>query len=345
MLDGPASEENARLLRIYRTALITREVDESLWRLSRMGRVSFVLTARGHEIAQAASAAAMRIGTDSAWLYYRDMAVAVALGVTPYEIFLGAMARAEDPHSGGRQLTGHFSSSALRIGSVSSEIAAHIPHAVGAAYAGLIAGAGAVAMCWFGDGAASEGMTHEAMNFAAIHNLPVVFLCENNRLAISVPLELQMAIASVAERGPAYGFPGRSIDGTDAAAVFETTAEMVHRARSGQGPSLIELRVPRITPHSSQDDDDYRSAPVRQLARDADPLPRLRARLIEVNALTEDADRALRHSIATRVESDQERAWSRPQPAPSRARRWLFAGDSAHETDPASPRWETVFAP
>ena len=110
------------LARVYDVALVTRAVDERLWILTRQGRAGFVLTARGHEIAQIASAVAMRVGVDSAWLYYRDLGVGLALGVTPYELFLGALARADDPHSGGRQLTAHLSSPELRIGSVSSEV-------------------------------------------------------------------------------------------------------------------------------------------------------------------------------------------------------------------------------
>ena len=109
------------LLRIYHLVVTARAVDEQLWLLSRQGRANFVLTSRGHEVAQVASALALRpgpAGRDSAWLYYRDLAAALALGVTPYEVFLGALARADDPHSGGRQLTMHFSNPRLRIGSV-----------------------------------------------------------------------------------------------------------------------------------------------------------------------------------------------------------------------------------
>ena len=137
-------------------SLVTRAVDERLWIQSRQGRAGFVLTGRGHEIAQVASAAALQQGHDSAWPYYRDLGVGLALGVTPYEVFLGALARADDPHTGGRQLTAHFSSPSLRIGSISSEVAAHIPHAVGAAYAARVRGEDTVAVCWFGDGAASR---------------------------------------------------------------------------------------------------------------------------------------------------------------------------------------------
>src|SRR5919199_1940367 len=131
------------LLRVYRLVVTARAVDEQLWLLSRQGRANFVLTSRGHEVAQVASALALRpgpVGQDSAWLYYRDLAAALALGVTPYEVFLGALARADDPHSGGRQLTMHFSSPRLRIGSVTSVVAGHVPHAVGAAYAARVQG-------------------------------------------------------------------------------------------------------------------------------------------------------------------------------------------------------------
>ena len=318
------------LLRIYRVAVLTRAVDQQLWLLSRQGRAGFVLTARGHEVAQIASAAAMRRGQDSAWLYYRDMGVGLALGVTPYEILLGALARGADPHSGGRQLTTHLSSPALRIGSVSSAIAAHVPHAVGAAYAARLRGEESVAMCWFGDGATSEGATHEAMNLAAIHRLPVVFLCENNGLAISVPQRLQMPVERVSERAAAYAMPGESVDGTDAEAVYRAARAAVERARGGGGPSLVEMRVPRITPHSSQDDDAYRTDEERAAAAAADPLPRLRETLVERGMLAVDEDERMVREAREQVVADEDLALAMPEPAPERARCWLFAGDPPH---------------
>ncbi|HVS42925.1 MAG TPA: thiamine pyrophosphate-dependent dehydrogenase E1 component subunit alpha [Candidatus Dormibacteraeota bacterium] len=318
------------LVRIYRIAVLTRAVDHQLWLLSRQGRAGFVLTARGHEVAQIASAAAMRRGHDSAWCYYRDMGVGMALGVTPYEILLGGLARGADPHSGGRQLTMHLSSPALRIGSISSAIAAHIPHAVGAAYAARVRGEDSVALCWFGDGAASEGATHEAMNLAGVHRLPVVFLCENNGLAISVPLALQMPVERVSDRAAAYAMPGESVDGTDAEAVFTATRRAVERARAGGGPSLLELRVPRITPHSSQDDDAYRTDEQRAAAAAADPLPRLRETLIERGLLAIDEDERMVREAREQVVADEDLALAMPEPTPERARRWLVAGDPPH---------------
>src|SRR5919202_3343840 len=194
------TDEHELLRRIYQVALTARAVDERLWILARQGRVKFVLTARGHEVAQVACGLSLRPGHDSAWLYYRDLALGLALGVTPYEVLLGALARASDPHSGGRQLTAHFSSPRLGIGSVSSVVGGHATHAVGAAYAARVLGQDAVALCSFGDGAASAGAMHEAMNLAGVQRLGVVFVCQNNGYAISVPQQLQMPIDSVARR-------------------------------------------------------------------------------------------------------------------------------------------------
>ena len=318
------------LIRIHRLALLTRAVDERLWLLSRQGRAGFVLTARGHEIAQIASAVTLRVGIDSAWPYYRDLGVALALGVEPYEIFLGALAKATDPHSGGRQLTSHFSSKPLRIGSISSEVGGHLPHSVGAAYASRVLGEDAVAMCWFGDGASSEGATHEAMNMAAVASLPVVFICENNGFAISVPTSKQMA-APVATRAAGYGMPGVTIDGTDVEAVHAASASAVARARANGGPSLIELTVPRLVPHSSQDDEKYRSDADRASAAKLDPLPRLEARLLADGIRDQRALDADRQAVADLVHDDLQRALSEPDPEPERARRWLY-GDVSNRS-------------
>jgi len=326
------------LLRVYRVALATRAVDERLWILARQGRAGFVLTARGHEIAQVATVTAMRRGVDSAWPYYRDLGVGLALGVTPYELFLGALGRAADPHSGGRQLTAHLSDPRLRIGSVSSAVAAHVPHAVGAAYAARVRGEESVALCWFGDGATSEGATHEAMNLAAVHRLAVVFVCEDNGYAISVPRDEQMAVSSLTQRAAGYGIAGAEADGTDASAVAEAAAVAVARARGGGGPTLLHLRVPRMTPHSSQDDDRYRSDAQRAAARAADPLVRLRRTLLEDGALDEASDAALASAVRAAVVEDQDRALAMPAPEGARARRWMFAGDGpADERPPPGP--------
>jgi 2-oxoisovalerate dehydrogenase E1 component alpha subunit len=310
--------------------VLTRAVDERLWTLARQGRAGFVLTARGHEVAQVATTAVQRQGVDSAWPYYRDLGVALALGVTPYELFLGALGRADDPHSGSRQLTSHFSSRRLRLGSISSEVGAHLPHAVGAAYAAKVRGEDAVAMCWFGDGASSEGAAHEAMNQAAVARLPVVFVCEDNGWAISVPRSQQMAVPSVAARAGGYGMFGETVDGTDVEAVHAAAAEAVDRARRGDGPTLLDLQVPRLVPHSSQDDEQYRTDDERARDITLDPLPKLEARLLQDRLLDEGQLADLRHATGEALRADVERALARPEPDATHAGRWLYSGDPPH---------------
>jgi 2-oxoisovalerate dehydrogenase E1 component alpha subunit len=213
---------------------------------------------------------------------------------------------------------------------MSSAVAAHLPHAVGAAYAARVLGEDSVAVCLFGDGATSEGAAHEAMNFAGIHKLPIVFVCENNGYAISVPTSLQIAGESVAARACAYGMPGDRLDGTDARAVFTTARQAIERARAGGGPSIIEAMLPRMTPHSSQDDDAYRTVEEHAAAEAADPLPKLRRELEVRGLLDDESDRWMRDSIIQEVEDAEQRAMSQPEAKPERARRWLYAGDPEH---------------
>jgi 2-oxoisovalerate dehydrogenase E1 component alpha subunit len=155
-------------------------------------------------------------------------------------------------------------------------------------------------------------------------------MCENNGWAISVPTRLQMPIGSVADRAGAYGIPGATVDGADAEAVFAASREAVESARSGHGPSLLEFRVPRMTPHSSQDDDSYRSPDDLEAAARADPLPHLRSTLIDRGLLNDQSAEELSSSLTQAVLEDQERALRQPEPEPSRARQWLYAGDESH---------------
>src|SRR3989441_9463068 len=143
--------------------------------------------------------------------------------MTPQEIFLGVFAKATDPSSGGRQMPAHWSSAALGIITGSSPIATQIPHAAGIAYAMKYRGEDAVVGCWFGDGATSEGDWHEGLNFSGIHRLPVIWVCENNRYAISVPLSKQMAVKQVSDRASAYGFEGVVVEGNDVLACYEAS--------------------------------------------------------------------------------------------------------------------------
>ena len=167
----------------------------------------------------------------------------------------------------------------------------------------------------YGDGAASQGETHEAMNFAAVHKLPVIFFCENNKYAISVPLHKQMAIESIASRAEGYGMPGVSVDGCDIAAVYEATSEAAKRARAGEGPTLIEAMVERTLPHTSDDDDTrYRSKEEIEQAKTRDPLRILKEQLQGLGLLTEDADKKINAEAQKIVNDATEEVEAAPYP-------------------------------
>src|SRR5699024_9312626 len=149
------------------------------------------------------------------------------------EVMLSAMARAGDPTSGARQMPAHYGSASRRIITSSSPVSTQIPHATGTAWAAKLRGTGQVSLACFGEGGSSKGDAHEAFNFAGIHKLPVIFLCENNRYAISVPIDRQVAVDNVADRAAGYGFPGVIVDGTDVLAVYQVMREAAERARRG----------------------------------------------------------------------------------------------------------------
>jgi 2-oxoisovalerate dehydrogenase E1 component alpha subunit len=303
---------SALLVRMYRAMATARACDERMWILSRQGRARFVVTGRGHEALQAGSAAALRAGHDYAFLYYRSMTAALILGVTPFDLMRSVLAREGDLFSGGRQLPNHYSSRALRIPTVSSVVGGTLTQAVGCAYAAKLRGDDWLAVCYFGEGAVSKGDFHEALNFAAIHHLPVVFICENNGWAISVPYRLQAPVPSVAERAAAYAMPACQVDGLDPVACYHATATAAARARAGDGPTLIEARCIRLGPHTSDDDDRYRSDEERAACVAADPLPAFRRHLLAWGALDEASLTALDAEVRAEVRDAEDRALALP---------------------------------
>lgn len=314
-LDHPhgGAEPPAETLRaMFRMMVLARALDERMWLLNRAGKAPFVISCQGHEAAQVGAAFALDRAKDFTLPYYRGLATVLVMGMTPLEVMLALFARAADPNSGGRQMPAHYSSRRLRIVSQSSPVGTQIPHAAGVALAEKIRGGDAVVWASFGEGTTSQGDFHEGINFAAVHHLPAIFQCENNEYAISVPQHQQMAVASVADRGPAYGIPGVSVDGTDVLAVYEVTRRAVERARRGAGPSLIEARVVRLTAHSSDDNDrTYRSQRELKSLRQQDPIARFRAYLHERDLLGDAEEQAIRAEIAHEVEAasaDAERA-------------------------------------
>ena len=315
-----------QLLEMYRAMVRCRTLDERVWLLNRQGKAAIVASAQGHEAGQLATVWALRKGHDRFYIYYRDLAVLIGLGMTPAEIMRGFMARDGEPLSGARQFPTHGAYPKLNLVNLSNVVATQVPQAVGAALASRLRGDDAVTIVYFGDGASSVGDCHEAMNFAAIHKLPVIFFCENNGYAISVPLSAQMAVDSVASRAQGYGMPGVVVDGTDATAVYEATTAAASRARSGGGPTVIEAMVERYLPHTSDDDDTrYREREDIEKARLRDPLVRLQAQLEADGVLSAEMDEEIRAAARREIDEATEEGESAPYARTSSFYRDVYA--------------------
>ncbi|GAB4434701.1 MAG: thiamine pyrophosphate-dependent dehydrogenase E1 component subunit alpha [Chloroflexi bacterium OHK40] len=324
--DAGAELPATTLREMFRCMVLARALDERMWLLNRAGKAPFVISCQGHEAAQVGAAFALTRGKDVTLPYYRGLATVLVMGMTPEEVMLALFARATDPNSGGRQMPAHYSSRRLKIITQSSPVGTQIPHAAGVGLAEKIKGGDAVVWTSFGEGTTSQGDFHEGINLAAVHRLPVIFQCENNEYAISVPQHQQMAVRSVADRGPAYGIPGISVDGTDVLAVYEVTRRAVERARRGDGPTLIEARVVRLTAHSSDDNDrTYRSPRELQSTRRSDPIARFAAYLHEHDLLSEAEERELRAQVAAEVDAATEAAERAPLPEPESLLNHVYA--------------------
>jgi len=309
------SLSNEDLLHMYRRMVLCRTLDERIWMLNRQGKAAIMASSQGHEASQIGSVAALRKKYDLFYIYYRDLAVLLDLGLTPTQIIKGFLAKQGEPLSGARQFPTHGAHPKYGIVNLSNVVATHMPQAVGAALAAKMNKEDRVVIVYFGDGASSAGDTHEAMNFASIHKLPVIFFCENNKYAISVPLRKQMAVESVASRAEGYGMPGFEVDGCDIVAVYEVTAESAKRARSGEGPTLIEAQVERYLPHTSDDDDSiYRSAQEIEEAKKRDPLRLLRTSLQDIGQLSDNEDEIIQDEARRLVNEATEEAEAAPYP-------------------------------
>jgi 2-oxoisovalerate dehydrogenase E1 component alpha subunit len=314
------------LLKMHRTMVVARLCDEAQFRLNRQGKAPFVVPVSGHEGCQVGTAWPLIRGKDIFVPYYRDMAVCLVAGMTPKDVFLGVFGKADDPSSGGRQMPAHWGSRRLGVMSGSSPIGTQIPHASGIAYAMKYRGEDAVVGSWFGEGATSEGDWHEALNFAGIHKLPIVFVCENNLYAISVPLSKQAGVSDISIRAEGYGFPGLTVDGNDVFACYEAMKPAVERARNGEGPTLIECKTYRFHPHTSDDDDrTYRTREEVEEARKKDPILQFEDYLKNLEVSTDDKLGALRKELKDEVDTAVDEAWNAPDPEPDTATRHVFA--------------------
>jgi 2-oxoisovalerate dehydrogenase E1 component alpha subunit len=326
------------LIEMYRLLALARAVDERMWVLNRAGRIPFVISGQGHEGAQVGITWALTKGSDWIAPFYRSIATCLTFGMSPRDIMTAQYATANDPSSGGRQMPGHYGSHEHNLVSVSSPVATQILHAVGIALAAKIRNTGQVAMAVMGEGSSNQGDVHEALNFAAIHRLPFVFVVENNGYAISVPAEKELSVKDVAMRASGYGIPGVIVDGTDVLACYAASREAVDLARSGGGPTLIEAKVTRLTAHSSDDQQTmYRSEEELAEEKGKDPLPRFREQLVAAGLLTPEVEARLTAEIAELVNDATDYAEAQPDPDPATAMDWVFAERWPSE---APPPWD-----
>src|SRR5437868_1715748 len=297
-------------LEMYYAMLVSRLMSAQALKLAFQGAIDLSIPSDGHEAAQIASMRALR-PTDPVYLFYRSLPAAYARGMTAREILLDYFGAADGPSSGGKNLPGHWAKRDLHLMSVSGSVATQIPHAVGSALAAKLRGEDSVSVAYFGDGGSSKSDFHEGLNFAAVHQLPVVLFCENNRVAISVPFEKQSPVRSVADRAVGYAVVGISVDGSDPLQVFRVMHEAVEAARAGRGPALIEARVTRLGQHTSQVGD-TRAPRQMAAARRHDPIPRF-AHYLEFHGLLDDA---LKHQLVQRAEAEVEDAVDYASQAP-----------------------------
>lgn len=289
--DAPVDVDAARDL--FEGLIAARAFDTKGETLQKQGRLATYASFRGQEAAQIGSAATLTSGD---WMVasYRDAAAMWRHGYPWVNLILG---RSGDER-GGEVPPG------VRVLPPSITVGAHMLHAVGIAWAERIQGTSNCAITYFGDGATSEGDFHEAMNFAAVYRAPVVFMCQNNGWAISMPVERQTASETIAQKADAYGMTGARVDGNDVFAVLAATRDALARARAGEGPSLIEAVTYRVNPHTTADDPSrYRSDEEVADWEQRDPIARLRRYLESREAWSAEWEEDVRERTAADVEA------------------------------------------
>jgi len=311
---------------MYWMMLLSRRLDERAWVLHRQGKIAFHISGIGHEAAQVGAAFALKRGYDWVTPYYRDLALMVSLGLTSEEFMLSLMGKAGEPGSGSRQMPSHFGLRRVNAVSHSAPVATQAVHAAGIGLAIKIKKEKKVVLTTFGEGSTSQGEWYEAVNWAAVHHLPVIFLVQNNQYAISVPPEMQMAVKSSADKACGLGLPGQMIDGTDVFLVYEIISGLVDAARNGNGPALVEAKMYRITPHSSDDDDrTYRSREEVEENKKFDPLLITQKRLMDEGIYSEkdleDLDKKAKQMVTDAVKIAEDA----PYPAAEEAAYPVYA--------------------
>jgi 2-oxoisovalerate dehydrogenase E1 component alpha subunit len=307
-------------LEMYWYILLARRLDERMWILHRQHEIAFHISGIGHEGTQVGAAFALKKGYDWVHPYYRDIALALTIGLTSRELMLAIYGKQGEPSSGAHQMPGHFGQRTLKIITGSSPVATQIPQASGIGFAIRYKGTDEVVLTCFGEGSTSEGDFHEGLNWAGIYNLPVIFLCENNLYAISEPIGKEMSVKNVADRAAAYGIPGVIVDGNDALEMYRVMNEAVVRARHGEGATLVEAKTYRPVPHSSDDDDRaYRSREEVEEWKKCDPVLLMRQYLESVGLFDEKRAQEYEARAKEIVDDANEFAKNAPYPAAEKA--------------------------
>jgi len=320
--------ERKQLIDILKMMIRSRIIDNKAMRLLKQGKTFFHIAAEGHEAVQ--MAIGLQLDPKKDWLfpYYRDLGTVLMAGVTPEEVFLGTFAKATDPASGGRQLPVHWGMINAQIPSQSSPTGTQFLQAVGTALASRKRGIKNVSYVSSGEGTTSQGEFHEAVNWASREKLPVLFVIQNNRYAISVPVEHQTAgkDGSVAEMMAGFDSLYRKrIDGTDFFESYVQIKEAINYIKSGKGPALIEANVVRLQSHSSSDDQKkYRDSSELEKDKQNDPIDKFVTILKKEQLLNEDDYQKIWKEISEEIDQASDRAFKSTDPDPKDATRFVF---------------------
>ncbi|MCU0272914.1 MAG: thiamine pyrophosphate-dependent dehydrogenase E1 component subunit alpha [Acidimicrobiales bacterium] len=310
-------------LRILRTAVLTRRFEERAARLARAGAIPAAIhLGAGQEVGQIAALAALR--PDDPMLYgHRGAGYWFARGIPPATV-LADIAYREGSTNRGKGGVMHVVDPARGVLGESGTVGGNFVLGAGIAFADRQLGRDTVTIVFFGDGTSNRGQFHEAANFAAIARLPLVLFCENNGWGLSVPASVSTSVDDIATRAAGYGMPGVVVDGCDPDAVFAAVSAAAARARAGEGPTLVEAKVPRIPAHFLGDKEHYRTDADRQAALDRDPLPRLVADVRARGLLDDDGLAALEAEVAAELDAAFDDVLARPLVAPATAFEGLY---------------------
>ncbi|MFQ3787319.1 thiamine pyrophosphate-dependent dehydrogenase E1 component subunit alpha [Halomonas sp. A29] len=310
--EAPELDEK-KALKIYRAMLVTRVLDERMMAAQRQGRLSFYMQCTGEEAAVIGATAALD-DADMIMAQYREQGALVYRGFS-YDEFMNQLFGNELDYGKGRQMPIHYGSRKLHYMTISSPLATQIPQATGYAYGQKLAGEGHCTITFFGEGAASEGDFHAALNMASVHKVPVIFFCRNNGYAISTPASEQFAADGIAPRAFGYRMHVIRVDGNDVLAVYRATQDARKIAVERNQPVLIEAMTYRLAAHSSSDDPSgYRSRKEEEAWREKDPILRMQRWLIEQGWWSEEQEKELQDTLRREVLETMKRAEKRPPP-------------------------------